>query len=214
MVILSNEISFPDVHSADNNGLLAIGGDLSMERLKLAYRSGIFPWYSEGEPILWYSPDPRMVLFPDELKIAKSMRQIIRSNRFRVTFNQAFEEVIRNCKNIDRKNQGQDGTWITDDMQESYIELHKDGVAKSVEVWENNDLVGGLYGVSVGSVFCGESMFSMVSNASKVALVALVQHNEKPYTLIDCQVYNEHLESLGAREISRQGFLGYLQQDH
>jgi len=211
MVILSNEISFPPVKFADQNGLLAIGGDLSMERLKLAYRSGIFPWYSEGEPILWYSPDPRMVLFPDELKIAKSMRQIIRSNRFRVTFNQAFEEVILNCKNIDRNNQGQDGTWITNEMIDSYIKLHKEGIAKSVEVWDGDELVGGLYGVEAGSVFCGESMFSKVSNASKVALVSLVQNKEKAYNLIDCQVYNDHLASLGAREIPREDFLYYLQ---
>ncbi len=211
MVILSNEISFPPVKFADQNGLLAVGGDLSLSRLKLAYRSGIFPWYSEGEPILWYSPDPRMVLFPDELKIAKSMRQIIRSNRFRVTFNQDFEEVIRNCKNIDRINQGQDGTWITHEMLDSYVKLHKEGTAKSVEVWEDDELVGGLYGVEAGSVFCGESMFSKVSNASKVALVSLVQNKQNAYNLIDCQVYNDHLASLGAREISREDFLYYLQ---
>jgi len=210
MVILSNEISFPPVKFAEQNGLLAIGGDLSMERLKLAYRSGIFPWYSEGEPILWYSPDPRMVLFPDELKIAKSMRQIIRSNRFRVTFNQAFEDVILNCKNIDRNNQGQDGTWITNEMLDSYVKLHKKGIAKSVEVWDGDELVGGLYGVEAGSVFCGESMFSKVSNASKVALVSLVQNKEKVYNLIDCQVYNDHLASLGAREIPREDFISFL----
>ena len=210
MVILSNEISFPPVKFAEQNGLLAIGGDLSMERLKLAYRSGIFPWYSEGEPILWYSPDPRMVLFPDELKIAKSTRQIIRSNRFRVTFNQAFEEVILNCKNIDRNNQGQDGTWITDEMIDSYVKLHKEGIAKSVEVWDGDELVGGLYGVEAGSVFCGESMFSKVSNASKVALVSLVQNNQNAYNLIDCQVYNDHLASLGAREIPREDFISFL----
>ena len=210
MVILSNEISFPKVESAEASGLLAIGGDLSMERLKLAYKSGVFPWYSEGEPILWYSPDPRMVLFPDELKISKSMRQIIRSNRFRVTFNQAFEEVIRNCKNIDRNQQGQAGTWITNEMEQAYILLHKDGWAKSVEVWEGDELVGGLYGVEVEDVFCGESMFSEVSNASKVALVALVHNDEKSYNLIDCQVYNEHLVSLGAKEINREQFLHHL----
>ena len=210
MVILSNEISFPKAELAESSGLLAVGGDLSLARLKLAYTSGIFPWYSEGEPILWYSPDPRMVLFPDELKISKSMRQIIRSNRFRVTFNQAFEEVIRNCKNIDRNQQGQAGTWITNEMEQAYILLHKDGWAKSVEVWEGDELVGGLYGVEVGSVFCGESMFSKVSNTSKLALIALVQNN-KAYQLIDCQVYNDHLASLGAREIPREDFLHYLQ---
>ena len=210
MFPLNDEISFPPVKFADQNGLLAVGGDLSLSRLKLAYRSGIFPWYSEGEPILWYSPDPRMVLFPDELKIAKSMRQIIRSNRFRVTFNQAFEEVILNCKNIDRNNQGQDGTWITNEMIDSYIKLHKEGIAKSVEVWDGDELVGGLYGVEAGSVFCGESMFSKVSNASKVALVSLVQNKEKAYNLIDCQVYNDHLASLGAREIPREDFISFL----
>ena len=210
MVILSNEISFPKLESAESSGLLAVGGDLSLSRLKLAYRSGIFPWYSEGEPILWYSPDPRMVLFPDELKIAKSMRHIIRSNRFHVTFNQGFEEVIRNCKNIDRTNQGQGGTWITNEMLDSYIKLHKEGIAKSVEVWEEDELVGGLYGVEAGTVFCGESMFSKVSNASKVALVSLVQNKEKAYNLIDCQVYNDHLASLGAREIPREDFISFL----
>ena len=210
MVILSNEISFPKLESAESSGLLAVGGDLSLSRLKLAYRSGIFPWYSEGEPILWYSPDPRMVLFPDELKIAKTMRQIIRSNRFHVTFNQGFEEVIRNCKNIDRTNQGQGGTWITNEMLDSYVKLHKEGIAKSVEVWEEDELVGGLYGVEAGTVFCGESMFSKVSNASKVALVSLVQNKEKAYNLIDCQGYNDHLASLGAREIPREDFISFL----
>lgn len=210
MFPLNDEISFPSVKFADQNGLLAVGGDLSLSRLKLAYRSGIFPWYSEGEPILWYSPDPRMVLFPDELKIAKSMRQIIRSNRFRVTFNQNFEEVIRNCKNIDRINQGQDCTWITNEMLDSYVKLHKEGTAKSVEVWEEDELVGGLYGVEAGIVFCGESMFSKVSNASKVALVSLVQNNQNAYNLIDCQIYNDHLASLGAREISREDFISFL----
>ena len=212
MFILSDQLSFPSVDYANVNGLLAIGADLSTDRLKLAYRSGIFPWYSEGQPISWYSPDPRMVLFPDELKISKSMHQIIRSKRFNVTFNQAFEKVISNCKTIDRSLQDQDGTWITDEMQQAYIQLHHQGWAKSIEVWENEQLVGGLYGVEVGSVFCGESMFSKVSNASKMALIALSENNNNPYTLIDCQVYNEHLASLGAREILRERFLAYLRQ--
>jgi len=210
MFFLGDELSFPPVGRANEYGLLAIGGDLSMDRLKLAYRSGIFPWYSQGQPISWYSPDPRMVLFPDELKISKSMRQIIRSKRFKVTFNQSFENVISNCKTIDRSLQDQDSTWITDEMQQAYINLHQEGWAKSIEVWENNELVGGLYGVEVGSVFCGESMFSKVSNASKMALIALSENNTTPYTLIDCQVYNEHLASLGAREISRERFLAYF----
>ena len=212
MFILSNQVSFPSVDRANEYGLLALGGDLSMDRLKLAYSSGIFPWYSHGQPISWYSPDPRMVLFPDELKISKSMHQIIRSKRFNVTFNQAFEKVISNCKTIDRSLQDQDGTWITDEMQQAYIQLHHQGWAKSIEVWENEQLVGGLYGVEVGSVFCGESMFSKVSNASKMALIALSENNNNPYTLIDCQVYNEHLASLGAREILRERFLAYLRQ--
>ena len=212
MFFLGDELSFPPVGRANEYGLLAIGGDLSMDRLKLAYRSGIFPWYSQGQPISWYSPDPRMVLFPDELKISKSMRQIIRSKRFKVTFNQSFENVISNCKTIDRSLQDQDSTWITDEMQQAYINLHQEGWAKSIEVWENNELVGGLYGVEVGSVFCGESMFSKVSNASKMALIALSENNNNPYTLIDCQVYNEHPASLGAREILRERFLAYLRQ--
>ena len=210
MFILSNQVSFPSVDRANEYGLLALGGNLSMDRLKLAYRSGIFPWYSKGQPISWYSPDPRMVLFPDELKISKSMRQIIRSKRFNVTFNQAFENVISNCKTIDRSLQDQEGTWITDEMQQAYIQLHHQGWAKSIEVWENEQLVGGLYGVEVGSVFCGESMFSKVSNASKMALIALSENNKNPYDLIDCQIYNNHLASLGAREISRARFLHYL----
>ena len=212
MFFLGDELSFPPVGRANEYGLLAIGGDLSMDRLKLAYRSGIFPWYSQSQPISWYSPDPRMVLFPDELKISKSMRQIIRSKRFKVTFNQSFENVISNCKTIDRSLQDQDSTWITDEMQQAYINLHQEGWAKSIEVWENDELVGGLYGVEVGPVFCGESMFSKVSNASKMALIALSENNNNPYTLIDCQVYNEHLASLGAREILRERFLAYLRQ--
>ena len=210
MFILSNKISFPSVDRTNEYGLLAIGGDLSTERLKLAYTLGIFPWYSEGHPISWYSPDPRMVLFPNELKVSKSMRQIIRSKRFCITYNKSFENVISNCKTIDRSLQDQEGTWITDKMQQAYIHLHQQGWAKSIEVWENNELVGGLYGVEVGSVFCGESMFSKVSNASKVALIALSENNNNPYNLIDCQIYNDHLASLGAREISRERFLAYL----
>jgi leucyl/phenylalanyl-tRNA--protein transferase len=211
MFLLSKDLVFPPVNLADKNGLLAIGGDLSAERLLLAYKSGIFPWYNPGEPIVWYSPDPRMVLFPKNLKISKSMKQIIRKNQFRATFNQNFSEVISNCKNSYREGQG--GTWITDEMEQAYIKLHQLGVAKSVEVWEGNELVGGLYGIDLGHVFCGESMFSKVSNASKFAFVYLVQKLEKEhYTLIDCQVYNAHLASLGADEISRETFLTYLKK--
>lgn len=209
MYLLSKDLVFPPIHLADKNGLLAIGGDLSAERLLLAYKSGIFPWYNQGEPIIWHSPDPRMVLFPKKLKISKSMKQVIRKSQFRATFNQNFPEVIFNCKNSYREGQG--GTWITDEMEQAYINLHQLGVAKSVEVWDGNELVGGLYGIDLGHVFCGESMFSKVSNASKFAFVYLVQKLEKEhYKLIDCQVYNEHLASLGAEEISRETFLTYL----
>lgn len=211
MFLLSKDLVFPPVNLADKNGLLAIGGDLSVERLLLAYKSGIFPWYNHDEPIIWYSPDPRMVLFPKNLKISKSMKQIIRKNQFRATFNQNFSEVISNCKNSYREGQG--GTWITEEMEQAYIKLHQMGVAKSVEVWEGNELVGGLYGNDLGHVFCGESMFSKVGNASKFAFIYLVQKLEKEhYKLIDCQVYNEHLASLGADEISRETFLNYLKK--
>jgi leucyl/phenylalanyl-tRNA--protein transferase len=208
MFLLTNDLRFPSTELADEHGLLAIGGDLSVQRLKLAYSKGIFPWYSEGDPILWFSPDPRMVLFPDELRVTKSMRQVLNSGRFRITFNEAFNEVIGACKTIDRTGQGQYDTWITDDMKQAYIRLHEAGIAKSVEVWEGDELVGGLYGVEVDNIFCGESMFSKVSNASKVALIALVRSGH--YQLIDCQIYSDHLASMGAREIPREAFLGYL----
>ena len=208
MIFLSERLVFPDIHNADPNGVLAVGGDLSIERLTLAYRNGIFPWYAEGEPIVWYSPDPRMVLYPDDLRVSKSMHQFINSKKHRVTFNTAFASVISNCKSIDRSKQGQSGTWITTEMQDAYIDLHKCGLAKSVEVWRDNELVGGLYGVEVGNIFCGESMFSKISNASKLAFIALVRQNK--YALIDCQVYNSHLASLGAKEIERNVFVDYL----
>ncbi|MFK5958457.1 MAG: leucyl/phenylalanyl-tRNA--protein transferase, partial [Lutibacter sp.] len=203
MYLLSKELVFPPVHLANKDGLLAVGGDLSVERLLLAYKSGIFPWYNQGEPIIWYSPNPRMVLFPKDLKISKSMKQVIRRGDFTVTFNQNFEEVISNCKHIFRaSDQGE--TWITNEMQQAYLNLHKKGIAKSVEVWRHFDsaqydkeLVGGLYGIDLGTVFCGESMFSKVSNASKLAFIYLTQKLEKEnYKLIDCQVYNNHLASL------------------
>lgn len=210
MYLLSKDLVFPPVQLANEDGLLAIGGDLSTERLMLAYRSGIFPWFSEGDPIIWYSPDPRMVLFPEDLKISKSMKQVIRKNEFTVTFNQDFSGVISNCKNIYRvTDQGE--TWITDEMQNSYIKLHEKGIAKSVEVWLGDELVGGLYGVDLGHVFCGESMFSKVSNASKLAFIYLAKKLQKEnYKLIDCQVYNNHLASLGADEIPRDEFMNYL----
>lgn len=209
MHFLSDKIWFPPVEEANPDGLLAIGGNLSSERLELAYRSGIFPWFSEGDPIIWYSPDPRMVLFPEKLKISKSMRQLIRKGEFTITFNTDFKNVIANCKTIERE--GQPGTWITDKMQSAYLKLHDLNLAKSVEVYHNNELIGGLYGIDLGHVFCGESMFSKVSNASKLAFIYLVQKMKKEqYKLLDCQLYNEHLASLGAEEISRKEFLNYI----
>ncbi|MEN8124902.1 MAG: leucyl/phenylalanyl-tRNA--protein transferase [Bacteroidota bacterium] len=210
MIFLGKELIFPDVETASTEGIVAIGGDLSPERLILAYKSGIFPWYNEGEPIIWYSPNSRMVLYPEHLKISKSMQQVLRKGDFKITYNQNFEEVIHQCKNIYRKDQG--GTWITNSMEDSYINLHKMGMAKSVEVWQNNELVGGLYGVDLGNIFCGESMFSKVSNMSKVAFIHLAKKLEKDnYKLIDCQVYNAHLASLGAVEIPRKDFIEILQ---
>lgn len=206
---LSKEIVFPNVLTANSDGIIAIGGDLSTGRLLLAYKSGIFPWYSEGEPIVWYSPDPRMVLYPKKLKISKSMRSILKKGKFKITYNKNFEEVISSCKTIFRK--GQPGTWITEEMQKAYIKLHKIGIAKSVEVWQDNELVGGLYGIDLGHVFCGESMFSKISNSSKLAFIHLVQKCEKEnYKIIDCQVYNNHLASLGAEEITRKEFIKLL----
>lgn len=209
MYFLSKELFFPPVSEANSDGILAIGGDLSQERLLLAYKSGIFPWFEEGEPIFWWSPNPRMVLFLDELVVSKSMRNILNRNIFRVTFNQNFRDVISNCQKI--KRDSQNGTWITNDMIEAYCKLNEMGIAKSVEVWQNEELLGGLYGIDLGHVFCGESMFSKVSNASKVAFIALVNQLKKEnYKVLDCQVYNEHLESLGCREIDRTDFMEIL----
>jgi leucyl/phenylalanyl-tRNA--protein transferase len=203
---LDERILFPDPELAEEDGLLAVGGDLSAERLTLAYSNGIFPWYSEGEPILWFSPHERFVLYPDELKISKSMRQVMRSGKFRVTFDTAFAEVISNCAQAERVEQ--DGTWITNDMQLAYINLHQLGYVHSVEVWLEKELVGGLYGVQVGQVFCGESMFSKVSNASKLSLISLCQTGK--YEMIDCQVHTDHLASLGAKMIDRKDYLNVL----
>lgn len=212
MYYLSEALFFPPVSETDEEGILAIGGDLSPERLQLAYKSGIFPWFNEGEPILWWSPDPRMVLFPDELIVSKSMRNILNRNQFKVSFNQNFKEVISNCQKIKRNDQ--DGTWISNDMIDAYCKLHEIGVAKSVEVWQDEVLVGGLYGIDLGHVFCGESMFSKVSNASKVAFIALVDYLRKNnYKLLDCQVYNPHLESLGCCEIDRAAFMSILKSE-
>lgn len=209
MYFLSRELYFPSVETASPEGIVAIGGDLSPERLLLAYKSGIFPWFEDDEPILWWSPPKRMVLFPDELKVSKSMRNVLNRDMFTVTFNKCFEDVIANCRELARD--GQAGTWITDDMTDAYIQLHKQGRAVSVEVWFGEELVGGLYGVDMKPIFCGESMFSKVSNASKVAFIALVAHlKTNGYSLLDCQVHNNHLESLGAREIPRREFMKLL----
>ncbi|MBL4662270.1 MAG: leucyl/phenylalanyl-tRNA--protein transferase [Flavobacteriaceae bacterium] len=212
MIYLSKELWFPDVSEAGQDGLLAVGGDLSTERLLLAYRSGIFPWSNDGDPILWWSPQQRMVLFPDKLKVSKSLCRLINQQRFNVTENEAFSEVIQNCALM--KRDGQAGTWITDEMLVAYQNLNKLGHAHSIEVWEHEKLVGGLYGIDLPEqkVFCGESMYSKVSNASKVALYYLTENlKSKGYLMIDCQVYNPHLESLGAEEISRKQFLEYLE---
>jgi len=202
---LDKELLFPPVHLSEPDGLLAVGGDLSTERLLLAYRNGIFPWY-EGNHILWWCPDPRFVLAPSRLKVSKSMRQLLKKNAFEFTINKAFSEVINNCKSISRRDQ--DGTWITNEIKEAYTRMHKEGYAHSAEVWLNDELVGGLYGIRMGKVFFGESMFSKVSNASKYAFISYVEQLKKEdVQLIDCQVYTEHLESLGAGMMSRPVFI-------
>lgn len=211
MFLLNDELYFPPVEQADENGLLAIGGDLSSERLLLAYRSGIFPWFSEDDPVCWWSPDPRFVLFPSQIKISKSMQQVIKKKQFRLTSNTAFEQVITGCQNVYRE--GQDGTWITDEMKAAYIQLHKAGFAHSAEAWLNDRLAGGLYGIRLGNVFFGESMFSHFSNASKFAFISYVQQLQKENVqLIDCQLHTRHLESLGAVMIPRPAFISLLQQ--
>ncbi|ALM09316.1 leucyl/phenylalanyl-tRNA--protein transferase [Sediminicola sp. YIK13] len=209
MFFVTDRLEFPPVEHANEEGLLAVGGDLSSERLLLAYRRGIFPWFNEDSLILWWSPDPRMVLFPNKIKVSKSMRKILEGNRFKLTKNTQFEAVIDQCAQSPRKDQM--GTWITQAMKKAYVKLHKLGIAKSYEVWEKDELVGGLYGIDLGHVFCGESMFSKVSNASKFAFIKLAQElEEKRYSLIDCQVYTPHLESLGAEEIPREAFIEIL----
>lgn len=208
--VLEKKHSFPPVHLAEPDGLLAVGGDLSMERLLYAYRNGIFPWY-EGNHILWWSPDPRFILRPAELKVSRSMKQLIKKDEFSVTVNKSFEEVISSCQSINRK--GQKGTWITDEVIKSYTLLHKKGFAHSAEVWKEGELVGGLYGVRLGKIFFGESMFSKVSNASKYAFIKYVElMASEGVELIDCQVYTEHLETLGAKMISRKKFCGLLEE--
>ena len=210
LFILNNELVFPPVQFAEEDGLLAVGGDLSMDRLLLAYRQGIFPWY-EGRHILWWCPDPRFALFPDELRVSKSMRQLIRRKAFDFRINGDFRQVIGQCKTVARR--GQESTWITDEVREAYIRLHEAGYAYSAEAWQDGELVGGLYGIRMGSVFFGESMFSKVSNASKYAFIQFVhQLQSQGVQLIDCQVYTEHLESLGARMIARDDFTTLLDQ--
>jgi len=207
--VLSDNLWFPPVSEAMADGLLAIGGDLSTARLLLAYKNGIFPWY-DGEVPVWWSPNPRFVLFPNELKVSKSMKVLLKRNAFEFTINKAFAQVIKACKEKERN--GQDGTWITDDVEKAYNKLHTLGHAHSAEVWLNNELAGGLYGIRMGNSFFGESMFSHVSNASKYAFIKYVQLLVKEgVSLIDCQVYTEHLESLGAKMIEREDFMKFIE---
>lgn len=205
---LTDDLIFPPVEGAED-GIVAVGGDLLPERLIIAYYSGIFPWYSKGEPIIWWSPDPRFVLFPERLHVSKSMKRVLNRKELKVTFNQSFEQVISECKKIPRP--GQKGTWITDEMELAYIRLHELGYAQSVEVWKNEELVGGMYGLRVGKVFSGESMFSKASNASKLALIHFIRKfRTEGGQLFDCQVHSDHMVSMGAEEISREQFLKYL----
>ena len=204
---LNKTLEFPPVTEANPEGLLAVGGDLSPERVLYAYQNGIFPWYESDQPILWWAPDPRFVLYPHKLKVSKSTKQILKNQSFEITVNRNFKDVIKACANVKRK--AQSGTWITDEMIETYCELHQRGVAKSVEVWQNKKLVGGLYGVELNdTMFCGESMFSYVSNASKIGFISFVQNSN--YSIIDCQLHTNYLESLGAESIPRLKFMDYL----
>lgn len=209
LYFIGERLEFPSPDMANEDGLLAVGGDLSPERLLVAYKNGIFPWFNDDSLILWWSPDPRMVLIPEEVKVSKSMRKLIRENRFTLTQNTCFDRVLEHCAQVRRKDQ--EGTWITPNMNLAYKELFNRGIAKSFEVWENNELIGGLYGVDLGHVFCGESMFSLRPNASKYAFIKLAEHCQlNHYKLIDCQVHTAHLESLGAKLVPRDDFLGQL----
>jgi leucyl/phenylalanyl-tRNA--protein transferase len=207
---LPEKLIFPNPEEAEPEGLLAVGGDLSTERLLLAYSQGIFPWYSDEDPILWWSPDPRLILKPECLRVSKSLKRIISKKQFSITMDHDFKTVINSCAKTKRK---EDGTWIVNDMINAYIKLHHKGFAHSVEVWEKEKLMGGLYGVSIGKIFFGESMFSKTNNASKIALVYLVKTlSEWGFSCIDCQVKTEHLISMGACEISRHEFLNQLKK--
>ena len=209
MYRLTDALLFPSPEQASDEGIVAVGGDLKPERVMLAYRKGIFPWFESDDFLLWWSPDPRMVLFPDQVKISKSMRAVLRKKQFEVTFNKAFDDVVEACAKVKRF--GQNGTWITPGLMEVYSTLYIQGHAHSVEVWEEGVLVGGLYGIDLGTVFCGESMFSKANNASKVALISLAKELKKnKYELIDCQVPTQHLASMGAESIPRSEFLTYL----
>lgn len=211
MIILSKEIYFPPIDHTEPDGLYAIGGDLSPERLLLAYKNGIFPWFNEDEPICWYSPDPRFILLPAEIKISKSMQALMKRKTFSFSINKSFEDVIENCQKAVRRYGP--GTWISQQILEAYKKLHKMGFAESVEVWENEELVGGLYGVKMGKVFFGESMFSRRSNASKFGLIKYCEVLRlQDIQIIDCQVYTTHLESLGAKPIPRVAFLDLLEK--
>lgn len=204
---LNETIEFPPLTKTNPEGLLAVGGDLSPERVLYAYQNGIFPWYESDQPILWWAPDPRFVLYPHKLKVSKSTKQILKNHSFEITMNRNFEDVITACANV--KREAQSGTWITDEMIETYCKLHQKGIARSVEVWQNKKLVGGLYGIELNdTIFCGESMFSYVSNASKIGFISLVQNSN--YKLIDCQLHTNHLQSLGAKAISRSKFMEYI----
>ena len=209
--LFQKTLSFPDPEEADDSGLLAVGGDLSVERLKLAYSKGIFPWYEEGMPVLWWSPDPRMVLFPDKMIVSHSLRQTLKKDLFTITYDTCFEEVVEQCSSTPRA--VQEGTWITGDMKNAYNKLHKAGYAHSAETWHNGQLVGGLYGVALGRAFFGESMFHRMTNASKVALYYLLQKlRSMSFEIIDAQVYTNHLESLGGELLPRTVFLELLQK--
>ncbi len=212
MYLLNQQLQFPPVDTATEEGLLAIGGDLTPERLLLAYRSGIFPWFNEGDPIYWWSPNPRFVLLPGELRVSQSMEQLLRKDQFQFTTDKAFTEVIKNCREVYRKGQG-GSTWITDEMITAYTQLHQMGFAHSAESWKDDKLVGGLYGVRMGNIFFGESMFSRESNASKFAFIKYVQQLQKENVqLVDCQLHTDHLESLGAHMMSRDLFKFYLEK--